>query len=191
MPTLDEILCFNKEFVENKQYEPYKTSKNPNKKIAILTCMDTRLTELLPKAMNLRNGDAKIIKSAGALVGHPFGAVMKSILVAVYELNAEEVYVIGHHDCGMSAVDSHVMVGHMRERGISEEIIQTINHSGFDLYDWLQGFGDVEKNVLKNVDIIRSHPLFPKNTPVHGLVIDPETGKLDLIANGYEYIEKQ
>ena len=39
---------YNKKFVENKAYEPYLTSKYPDKKLAILTCMDTRLLELLP-----------------------------------------------------------------------------------------------------------------------------------------------
>lgn len=188
MASLNEILRFNKEFVENKQYEPYKTSKFPDKKILILTCMDTRLIELLPKAMNLRNGDAKIIKSAGAMVAHPFGGIMRSILVAVYELQADEVYVIGHYDCGMSTVDPYLMVDHMIEKGISEEIIKSIKYSGIDLIEWLRGFGDVEKNVLNSVDIIRNHPLFPKNTPVHGLVMNPETGKLDLLTNGHEYL---
>lgn len=59
---LDKILDFNKAFIENKEYEKYETSKDPDKKIVILSCMDTRLTDLLPKAMNLKNGDAKIIK---------------------------------------------------------------------------------------------------------------------------------
>ena len=89
--------------------------------------MDTRLIELLPKAMNLRNGDAKIIKSAGAMVAHPFGGIMRSILVAVYELQADEVYVIGHHDCGMSTVDPYLMVDHMIEKGISQEIIKSLS----------------------------------------------------------------
>ena len=62
MNKLDEILEFNKDFVENREYEKYKSSKYPDKKLVILSCMDTRLTELLPKALNLRNGDAKIVK---------------------------------------------------------------------------------------------------------------------------------
>ena len=47
---LEEILKFNKEFVEKKEYEKYNTTKYPDKKIAILSCMDTRLTELLLKS---------------------------------------------------------------------------------------------------------------------------------------------
>jgi len=98
MALLNEILDFNASFVSEKKYEQYATTKFPDKRIVILTCMDTRLTELLPKAMNLKNGDAKIIKSAGAVVNHPFGGIMRSILVAIYELQADEVYIIGHHD---------------------------------------------------------------------------------------------
>ena len=69
---IDEILKYNKEFVEEKKYEQYKTSKYPDKKIAIITCMDTRLTELLPAALGIRNGDVKIIKNAGGVVSHDF-----------------------------------------------------------------------------------------------------------------------
>ena len=101
MSSLQCIMEYNKEFVNNKQYEKYVTDKIPKKKMAILSCMDTRLTELLPKAMNIKNGDAKIIKDAGATIMHPFGGVMRSILVAVYEFGAEDVFVIGHHNCGM------------------------------------------------------------------------------------------
>ena len=46
---IKEILEFNEKFVQNKEYEPYITSKYPDKKLAILTCMDTRLTVLLPE----------------------------------------------------------------------------------------------------------------------------------------------
>ena len=64
---IEDILKYNKEFVEKKAYEPYLTSKYPDKKLAILTCMDTRLTELLPAALGIKNGDAKIIKNAGGV----------------------------------------------------------------------------------------------------------------------------
>ena len=54
-----------------KGYEKYITDKYPDKKLAVLSCMDTRLTELLPAALGLKNGDAKIIKNAGDLVLTP------------------------------------------------------------------------------------------------------------------------
>ena len=61
---IDQIVHYNKEFVAAKGYEQYRTDKYPDKKLAVLSCMDTRLTELLPAALGLKNGDAKIIKNA-------------------------------------------------------------------------------------------------------------------------------
>ncbi|KOY81943.1 carbonic anhydrase [Lysinibacillus sp. FSL H8-0500] len=184
MTMLQDILAFNKEFVQEKKYEPFITTKYPDKHIVVLSCMDTRLVELLPKAMNLRNGDVKIVKSAGALVSHPFGAVMRSLLVAVYGLQADEVYVVGHYDCGMSAVDPEAMLSEMVARGVDPETIKMLEYSGFDLKDFLRGFGDVATSVKKSVDTIRNHPLMVKNVPVHGLIIDPNTGRLDVIEDG-------
>lgn len=183
---LQEILAYNQKFVENREYEKYETTKYPNKKMVILTCMDTRLLELLPKALNLGNGDAKVIKNAGALVSHPFGSIMRSILIAVYELQAKEVLVIAHHDCGMSGLKAESVLTHMKEQGITEETLNTLAFSGIDINHWLHGFDSVNDSVSHSVDIIKNHPLMPKNVPVHGLVIDPKTGKLDLIVNGYQ-----
>lgn len=182
---LNEILVFNEKFVEDKEYEKYETTKYPNKKMVILTCMDTRLLELLPKALNLGNGDAKLIKDAGAIVSHPFGSVMRSILIAVYQLKAQEVMVIAHYDCGMSGLKSEPVIASMKERGITDETFDTLAYSGIDVNQWLQGFENVGDSVKHSVNIIKNHPLMPEGVPVHGLVIDPKTGKLDLIVDGY------
>ena len=40
---IEDILAYNKRFVAEKGYEKYITNKYPDKKIAILSCMDTRL----------------------------------------------------------------------------------------------------------------------------------------------------
>ncbi|MGG3466446.1 carbonic anhydrase [Neobacillus pocheonensis] len=186
MTILNEMLEHNQKFVENHEYEKYETTKYPNKKMVILTCMDTRLLELLPKALNLGNGDAKIIKDAGAILSHPFGSVMRSILIAVYQLKAQEVLVVAHHDCGMSGLTPEPVIESMKERGISEETIDTLTYSGIDIKQWLHGFDNVTESVENSVGIIKNHPLMPKGVPVHGLVIDPKTGKLDLIVNGYQ-----
>lgn len=186
MKLLHEILEFNRSFVANKEYERYKTTKFPNKKLVILSCMDTRLVELLPQAMDVKNGDVKIIKNAGAIVSHPFGSIMRSILVAVYELNAQEVCVVGHRDCGMQSLDSKNVLNKAIERGASEETLQTLKHAGIDLEGWLKGFETVESAVKSSVEMIKQHPLLPKDVAVHGLIIDPETGQLDLVVDGYQ-----
>ncbi len=184
MPSLQEILNYNNHFVESKLYEPFLTTKFPNKRIVILTCMDTRLTEMLPKSMNFKNGDVKIVKSAGAIINHPFGGIMRSLMVAVYELQADEIYVIGHHDCGMSAIQTDKMIDKMITRGVDPRVLDTLKNSGVDLEKWLEGFSNVESSVLHSVEMIRNHPLMLSEIPVHGLIIDPETGRLDLVTDG-------
>ncbi len=184
MSILNEILAFNEKFVESKEYESFKTDRFPNKKLVILTCMDTRLTELLPRSMNIRNGDVKIIKNAGAIVSHPWGSVMRSILIAIYELGATDVAIIGHHECGMAGLSCSRILTKAKTRGISEETLVSIRQSGVNLEHWLTGFENVTAAVSESVKLVRSHPLMPKNIAIHGLVIHPETGKLELVEDG-------
>ncbi|UOR10399.1 beta-class carbonic anhydrase [Halobacillus amylolyticus] len=181
MSVMDSILAYNKQFVKNKEYERYETTKFPDKKMVILTCMDTRLLELLPRAMDLNNGDAKIIKNAGAIISDPFGNTMRSIIVALYELQADEVAVIGHYGCGMTGLKSEPIIEKALEQGMDPSSLDDLNYAGVDVEKWLQGFEDVEENVRNSVDIIRRHPFLPANTPVHGLAISPETGELTVV----------
>ncbi|PRX73608.1 carbonic anhydrase [Cohnella sp. SGD-V74] len=192
MRKLDEILTFNKQFVENKDYEQYlTTNRPPEKKVVIVTCMDARMTELLPKAMNMKNGDAKIIKNAGAIITSPFGNIMRSVLVALYELHANEVFLVGHHDCGMTGINPDEVVRHMEARGIPQHVIHTLRHSGINLYRWLTGFDSVRESVENSVEIVRNHPLLPPGTPVHGLIIHPDTGELEVVTDGYLALESR
>ncbi|GGY15902.1 beta-class carbonic anhydrase [Paludibacterium paludis] len=190
MSLLNSLLEYNRGFVERKEYEALKTDKFPDKNLAVLACMDARLVELLPKAMGLKNGDAKLIKNAGALVTHQWGSVMRSLVVAVYALRAEEICVVAHRDCGMNAIDPHAILEAARERGISEETIVTLRSAGIDLDNWLKGFANVEESVRHTVSMIRQHPLIPRDIPVHGLVIDPGTGSLDLVVDGYPGLDE-
>ena len=66
--------------------------------------------------------------------------------------------------------------------------IDIINYSSLDLREWLRGFGDVTTSVLKSVELVRTHPLMPKGVPVHGLIIDPNTGRLDLVRDGNKHL---
>ena len=178
---LQDILEYNKKFVEEKKYEQYAADKYPSKKLAILTCMDTRLIELLPAALGIKNGDAKIIKNAGGVVSNPFGSVIRSLLVAIIELGVEEVMVIGHTDCGVQHIDSEVMIHHMKERGITQESIDLMKYCGVNFENWLAGFDTVEQSVTDTVDTIKHHPLMPQDVKIGGYVIDSVTGELHVI----------
>ena len=177
----EEMLTFNKKFVENKEYERFITTKYPERRVAILTCMDTRLIELLPAALNLKNGDAKIIKNAGGVINHPFGSVMRSLLVCIYELGVKEVFVIGHYDCGMQNINQKSMTDKMLLRGVRREDLELISYFNIDMNEWLKGFQDPAESVRKTLGIIEKHPLFPKDVLCSGYLMDPVTGRIDIV----------
>ena len=175
---IDEILKHNEEFVAREEYLQYETDKYPDRKIAIVTCMDTRLIHLLPAALGIKLGEIKIIKNAGGTITNPFDSTVRSLLVAIYELGVTEIMIIGHTECGVQGMNATDMLHHMRQRGIDEEHISLMRHCGIDLDSWLHGFDDTESAVLETVDLVKNHPLVPKDINVRGFVIDSYTGKL-------------
>ena len=181
MSHIKEMLEFNKKFVKDKRYKPYLTTKQPDKKIVVISCMDTRLTEILPAALNFKNGDVQIIKNAGAIITHPFGSVMRSLMIAIYELGVQDILVIGHNDCGMQKMKASKLIRKMAKRNIAKEKIDFVSQCGIDINKWLKGFETAEDSVLETVNIIRRHPLIPADIRVYGFIIDPKTGKLDKI----------
>ena len=178
---IDEILEFNKNFVASRAYEQYVTDKYPDKKLAVLSCMDTRLTELLPAALGLKNGDAKIIKNAGGLVISPFDSALRSLVVAIYELGVEEIMVVAHTGCGACHMSYDHFHHEMIARGVTDETLDTIRNCGIDLDQWLEGFKDTSESVRRTVATIKTHPLVPRDVTVRGFIIDSTTGALEEI----------
>lgn len=175
---IDKIIEYNKKFVAEKGYEKYVTDKYPDKKLAVLSCMDTRLTELLPAALGLRNGDAKIIKNAGGLVITPFDSAIRSLVVAIYELGVDSIMVVAHSHCGACHMSYDHFHDQMLARGVTDQTLDTIRKCGIDLNHWLEGFRDTEESVRTTVETIRRHPLVPGDVTVRGFIIDSETGEL-------------
>ncbi len=178
---INQILQFNREFVASKGYEQYVTDKYPDKKLAVLSCMDTRLTQLLPAALGLKNGDAKIIKNAGGLVISAFDSAMRSLIVAIYELHVREIMVVAHSHCGACHMSYAHFHDEMLARGVTDHTLDTIRKCGIDLNAWLEGFKDTSESVRKTVATIQTHPLVPKDIIVRGFIIDSETGELEEI----------
>lgn len=143
--------------------------------------MDTRLVELLPAALGIKNGDVKIIKNAGGVVADPFGSVIRSLLVSIVELGVEEIMVIGHTDCGVQHINSEMMIHHMKQRGIPQESIDLMKYCGIDFEKWLAGFDTVEQSVSETVETIKNHPLIPHDIRIGGYVINTQTGELQVI----------
>ena len=176
---INQILAYNKRFVAEKGYEKFLTDKYPDKKLAVLSCMDTRLTELLPAALGLKNGDAKIIKNAGGLVISAFDSAMRSLIVAIYELGVNNIMVVAHSHCGACHMSYDHFHEQMLARGISDRTLDTVRKCGIDLNHWLEGFKDTPESVRRTVETIRTHPLVPQDVTVRGFIIDSETGLLE------------
>ena len=157
---IDQIIDYNKSFVAQKGYEKYLTDKYPDKKLAVLSCMDTRLTELLPAALD---------------------SAMRSLIVAIYELGVEEIMVVAHSHCGACHMNYDHFHHEMIARGVTDETLDTIRKCGIDLDQWLEGFKDTPTSVRKTVETIKTHPLVPKDIVVRGFIIDSETGALEEI----------
>lgn len=175
MSNIDKVLSFNREYVASKGYEKHITDKFPDKKLAVLSCMDTRLSILLQEALGLKNGDAKIIKNAGAVIPSPWDSAMRSLIVAVYELGVTEIMVVAHTTCGAC----HMSFAHFKEEMLSRGIPEaSLQRTDIDLDAWLEGFHDTEKSVRNTVDTIVHHPLIPSDITVRGFIIDSATGEL-------------
>lgn len=176
MNTIDEIIRFNRNYVEAKAYEPHLTDKYPDRKLAVLSCMDTRLSVLLQEALGLKNGDAKIIKNAGGLILSETDSAIRSLLVGIYELGVREVMVVHHSTCGACHMSYDAFRPHMLEHGISEETLAEWEAKG--VAEWLEGFHDTEASVRRTMAAIVHHPLVPEDVVVRGFIIDSVTGAL-------------
>ncbi|MTV50873.1 carbonic anhydrase [Heliobacillus mobilis] len=191
MNRLEQVLAANKAFVQRLPKEFQQSTedyvgKTPSRGLAIFTCMDTRLVDFLEPAMGIRRGEAKVIKNAGNSVTGPFEATIRSLVVGIFELNVEEVMVIGHLDCGVANSTAEGLKQKMLARGISPEALHMVE---YELESWLDRFHQPCENVKEVVSKIRNNPLIPKDVPIHGLMFNPYTGEIEVLVNGYEYIK--
>lgn len=181
MTKLEAIIVANRNFVKPDAFPPLP--KSPQRQIAIFTCMDTRLVDFLEPAMGIKRGEAKVIKNAGNTIIDPMaGGVIRSLVAGIFMLGVEEVFVIGHRDCGMSQIDAESIKEDMIRRGISPD---TIDINIPDLKQWFGIFAHPVENIERVVKIIRHNPLIPKDVPIHGLLFCPNDGHLDIVVDGY------
>jgi carbonic anhydrase len=179
MTLLSEVLEHNLQWVAERNRP---ITKAPQKKVCIFTCMDTRLVDFLEPALGLKRGDAQMIKNAGNTLVDPGGGVVRSLVIAIHALGCEEVFVIGHSDCGMSQIDEDALRSKMVASGVPEAAITRLRPS---LGEWLGGFHDPLGNVERVARLLRENPLIPAAVPVHGMMFDPSSGKLRLLVDGY------
>ena len=132
----------------------------PGRKLAVLACMDARLT--VEDVLALRSGDAHIIRNAGGLATDD---AIRSLVISQQLLGTEEVIVIEHTGCGMLT---------FQDADVHRELV---SRTGSDVDLPFHAFPDLESNLREQVARIRAHPWI-KDVPVHGLVYEVETGRL-------------
>ena len=177
---IDEILENNRRFVAGKGYVKHITDGKPSGKTLIVTCMDTRLSVMLPEALGIKNGEVKMVKVAGGVILDDYDAVMRSIIVGIYELGIEEIMLIHHTDCGAGKMTGAHMEHLIRKRITADKVAEVEQH--IDLRKWLDGFRDTEKSIKATMRRVKNHPLVPDNIVVRGFIIDSTTGALTEIA---------
>src|SRR2546426_2585317 len=185
---IDEILAHNEHFMQQNSLPVIGHA--PRKRMAVVTCMDCRLVRMFEDALGLERGDVLELRTAGATISQPErekGAndLIRSLAGGIYLLGVSRVFIIGHTQCGLGHVDSTMLTASMQALGVDPQ--QLIEREGLGdikgLMRWLGAFEDVHVNVPEVVKVIRTSPYLPK-IPVYGLVIDIQTGKLEVVDKG-------
>lgn len=182
---LEEILANNEQFLQSTRLPIIGHA--PRKHLAVVTCMDCRLLEMFEPALGLKRGEAVELRTAGATISRPereraANDLIRSLAGAIYLLGVRKVLVIGHTQCGLSHVEPAALTSAMQALGVDpQQLIENEGLGNLDgLVNWVGAFSDVHVNVKETVQVIRNSPYLPK-LPVHGLVIDINTGKLELV----------
>ena len=165
MSSTDEVLAANQQYAS--KFDKGNLAMPPAKKLAILACMDARLT--VEQLLGLKTGDAHIIRNAGGIATED---ALRSLIISHHLLGTQEFIVINHTDCGMATFTDDQLLGKLEQKtGVS-----AVTPSHFHC------FKDVEQNVRRQVARIKNHP-YVRDIPVRGFVYDVKSGKLSEVSD--------
>jgi carbonic anhydrase len=165
MSVIDEIIAANE--IYSQTHELRKLTPRPERKLAVLTCMDTRLSI---RTLGLKTGDAHILRNAGGIVTED---TLRSLVVSHYLLGTEQIMVINHTDCGLMHTSEHDLRTRVENRTGTSVVAPAFFYT----------FTNVEENVRKQLQKLRTHPWIPNTVEVRGFVYDVTSGLLREIKN--------
>lgn len=155
----------------------------PARGFAILTCMDARLDPA--KFAGLSEGDAHVIRNAG---GRASDDAIRSLVISYKLLGTREWFVVHHTDCGMETFTDEVMrrllASSLKTARYQPQGWQDPGGGGSaegDYIDWLT-IRDQRESIAADLRRLRSHPLVPREIPIHGFLYDVRTGRLNAVA---------
>lgn len=164
MPVLDEILDANQSYAS--AFAKGDLPMPPGRRFAIVTCMDARLDPA--KFAGLAEGDAHVIRNAGGVVSDD---ALRSLVISHWLLGSQEVFVIGHTDCGMETfTDDQLRKKLADEAGADSGELE------------FHAFPEVRPRVAESVARIRESDLLPGSFTATGFVYDVHTGRLEPVA---------
>jgi carbonic anhydrase len=151
---IDDLLAANERFVASGGPEP-ATSGRPTQQLAVVTCMDSRISPL--EMLGLEPGDAKILRNAGARVTDD---VLRSLALANHALGVDAVVVMQHTGCGLS--------------GVTDEELQEL--TGTDLE--FRAIQDHTASLRRDLDLLVETPYLDGIHTIAGLLYDVTSGKV-------------
>ena len=159
MSTTDELLRNNERYANS--FDKGDLPMPPAKQIAIVTCMDARLSPYV--MLGLSEGDAHVIRNAGGVITDD---EIRSLVISQRLLGTREVMLIHHTDCGMLTFSEEEVKGQIQEEtGIKPPFA-------------LESFTDLEENVRQSIRRIETSPFIPHKDSVRGFIYEVETGRL-------------
>ncbi len=165
MSVIDEVLAANE--IYSRTHELRRLTPRPERKLAVLTCMDTRLST---RTLGLKEGDAHIIRNAGGIVTDD---TLRSLVVSHHLLGTEEFMVINHTDCGLMYTSEQDLRSRIQNRTGTAAVAPAFFYA----------FQNVEENVRHQLQKLRTHPWIPQAVVVRGFVYDVSNGQLREIKN--------
>ncbi|HFI0613242.1 TPA: beta-class carbonic anhydrase [Streptococcus suis] len=134
----------------------------PKTKVAIVTCMDSRLH--VAQALGLALGDAHILRNAGGRVTED---MIRSLVISQQQLGTREIVVLHHTDCGAQTFTNE------------DFTVQLKRDLGVDVagQDFLP-FTDIEESVREDIALLKQSPLIPDDVEISGAVYDVDTGRM-------------
>jgi carbonic anhydrase len=151
--------------------------------VIALTCIDPRLNAIFPNALALPAEQFIWLRNAGNIIFDPMSSMTRTLALACAVKGGKEIAIIGHTDCLVCKTSTMKLLDEFKTLGVERSLLPD------NLTDFFGLFSSERQNVIKACDIIRHSPLIGPQIPVHGLLVDTDTGKLDWVVNGYQILE--
>ena len=151
--------------------------------VVALTCVDPRLNALFPNVLGLPGDQFIWLRNAGNIITDPLSSTMRSLALACAVKGGKEIAIIGHTDCQVGKTSTMQLLEKFETLGVKRHLLPE------NLNEFFGMFGSDRQNVIKACDFARRSPLIGPKIPVHGLLVDIQTGKLEWLVNGYQNLE--